>query len=102
MRAELENALVLAGNLPAAELPELLGELEQVKATAMQRLCTPAPVSQAQPADELLDVEEASHKLGVGKDFLYRNHARYPFTRRMGRSLRFSARGIEAYIKNKQ
>ena len=96
MRDELQSALRAACQLSREELPRLLGELEEIRFTAIARL-TPAP-SMA-PPDEFLDVDEAACRLRVSKDYLYRNHAQLPFTRRMGRSLRFSARGIEEYAK---
>jgi excisionase family DNA binding protein len=97
MRNELETVLKSVTGLPAEQLPELLGELEQIRCTAMARLAVPPPV--APQSDELLDVYEAARRLGTSKDYLYRHHARLPFTRRMGRSLRFSALGIEKYIR---
>jgi predicted DNA-binding transcriptional regulator AlpA len=57
----------------------------------------PAPV-QGQ-SDELLDVAEVSRRLGLSRDYLYRHHSDFPFTRRVGRKLLFSALGIERYIK---
>jgi excisionase family DNA binding protein len=96
MRDELQDALNAARQIPREELPRLLGELEEIRFTAIARL-TPAP-SAPQP-DQLLDVEEAANRLGISKDYLYRHHARFSFTRRMGRSLRFSSRGIEEYTK---
>jgi hypothetical protein len=65
----------------------------------MARLIAPAP---AQPAgaDELLPIEEASRRMGVSKDYLYRHGAELPFTRRVGRKLLFSSLGIERYIQN--
>ncbi len=56
----------------------------------------PAP---AQRPDELLMIEQAAERLGLSVDYLYRNHSGLPFTRRMGRSLRFSSLGIDEYIK---
>ena len=97
MRAELQYVLTAAKELPAEELPRLLGELEEIRCTAMARLS--APASTTSKSDELLDVAEAAHRLGISKDYLYRHHARLPFTRRMGRGLRFSALGIEKYIR---
>jgi predicted DNA-binding transcriptional regulator AlpA len=76
--------------------PELLGDLEEIRATAIARLSSPAVPP---PEDELLDVEEAARRLGMSKDYLYRNHAALPFVRRMGKRLLFSSRGIEKYIK---
>ena len=96
MRVELQTVLMAARELPAGELPRLLGELEEIRCTAMARLITPTAV---QRPDELLMVEPAAARLGLSVDYLYRNHSRLPFTRRMGRSLRFGSLGIDEYIK---
>jgi len=100
MRSEFETVLVAARTLPPEDLPRLLGDLEEVRATALARLIPPVPVQR--PPDELLGVEEAALRLGVSRDYLYHNHKRLPFTRRMGRSLRFSAHGIQTYIRGRR
>jgi hypothetical protein len=92
---KLADLLKVARELPADELPQFIGELESVRATSWQRLNAPAP---AQDHDKLLDVEVAASRLGVSKDFLYRHAQSYPFTRRQGRKLLFSARGIDKHI----
>lgn len=97
MRNDLQTVLMAAQELPAGELPRLLGELEEVRCTAMARLTAPAP-AQSQ-ADELLSAPEAARRLGISQDYLYRHHRDFPFTRRVGRRLLFSALGIEKYIK---
>jgi len=97
MRNELQAVLIAARELPAGELPRLLGELEEIRCTAMARLAAPAP-AQSQ-ADELLSTPEAARRLGISQDYLYRHHRDFPFTRRVGRRLLFSAMGIEKYIK---
>ena len=74
MRSELQTALMAAQELPEDELPRLLGELEEIRCTATLRL-------------------------GVSQDYLYRHHRDFPFTRRIGRRLLFSALGIEKYIR---
>jgi len=99
MTKELEIALSQARTLPAEELPEFLGELEQVRVTAMARLSAPAP-AQTQ-TDELLDVKEASRCLGVSKDYLYHHHRKFPFSRRVGRKLLFSSLGIGQYLRQR-
>src|SRR2546430_4586582 len=48
--------------------------------------------------DELLTIEVASQRLGMSRAYLYRHASRLPFTRRVGRQVRFSARQLEAYI----
>jgi excisionase family DNA binding protein len=95
MRDELQSVLTAARELPAPELPRLLGELAEIQATAMARLVAPAKV---QSSDELLTVQEAAERLGCSENYLYRNHGRLPFVRRLGRSLRFSSCGITEYI----
>jgi single-strand DNA-binding protein len=98
MRDELQSVLIAAQELPAPELPRLLGELEEIRATAMARLASPATVHLP---DELLTVEQAAGRLGVSTDYLYRNHSRLPFVRRMGKALRFSSSGVNDYIGHK-
>jgi predicted DNA-binding transcriptional regulator AlpA len=100
MRDELQLVLMAAKELPPGDLPRLLGELEEIRATAMARLMAPAP--QPQQHDELLDTAEAAKRLGISKDFLYRNHHDFSFTRRVGRRLLFSSLGIEKYIRQQR
>ena len=61
MRAELQHVLTAAKELPTEQLPHLLGELEEIRCTALARLSAPAP---AQIQEPLLDVEAAAHKRG--------------------------------------
>ena len=52
--------------------------------------------------DRLLTVEEAARKLAVSDDWLYRHADKLPFTVRIGdRHLRFSAAGIEKFIRQR-
>ncbi|MEE8115300.1 MAG: hypothetical protein V3T23_13220 [Nitrososphaerales archaeon] len=52
--------------------------------------------------DRLLDAVEASKALSVSPDWLYKHHKTLPFTRKLGpRMLRFSSRGIQAYLSRK-
>jgi excisionase family DNA binding protein len=84
----------------AEQLPELIGQLESLKAQAWARLTAqPAAVPQR---DELLDVEQAAGRLSVSKDYLYRNAKSFPFTKRMGRKLLFSSNGIDQYLSRKR
>ncbi len=96
MRNELEQALSAARTLPAEELPSLIGSLEEIKATALVRLT--APVIQPQAPDSLLSIDEAAQVLGMSKSYLYRHAGKFNFVRREGRSLRFSARGVQEYL----
>ena len=95
-REELETAKLAARTISPEELPRLLGDLAEVTAIALARLIAPPA---AQIPDRLLGVEEAAKRLGISKDYLYRNRNRLPFTRRLGRSLRFSEQGIDRYLR---
>jgi len=98
MRNESQLLLMAAKELPLEDIPRFLGDLEEIRCTAMARLTAPAP-AQPRQADELLDITEAARRLGVSKDFLYHRHREYPFTRRVGRRLLFSALEIDKYIR---
>jgi predicted DNA-binding transcriptional regulator AlpA len=53
-------------------------------------------------ADRLLEADEAAARLGVKKTWLWNHTDKLPFAIRMGRKTRFSERGIEQFIKEKQ
>lgn len=95
-----EDILKAAREVAPEDLPALIGQLEAAKATAWQRL-TAKPESAQAEHDELIPVEVAAERLGLSKDYLYRHHSQYPFTRRQGRKLLFSALGLEKYIRQK-
>jgi len=53
--------------------------------------------------DRLLKIDEASERLQMSKDWLYRNWRKLPFTVHLSpRNLRFSIKGIEQYIESMQ
>src|SRR5690348_5152958 len=100
MRTELQTVLSAVREMPPEDLPRLLGDLEEIRATAMVRLTAP----QSAPAqhDELLTIEQAAERLGMSTDYLYRHAKKLPFARRNGRSLRFSSLGIDRYIRQQR
>ena len=52
--------------------------------------------------DKLLTISEASQKLGISKDYLYRNAIKLPFVVKLGRrNLRFSEQGMDRWIRNR-
>lgn len=100
--AELERELATLG---ADELPRLLGELERLRAAMWARLVGLSANGQSRTghdqSDELLGVKEAARRLGSSPDYLYRSKD-LPFRVRIGRRVRFSAKGIECYIRQRQ
>lgn len=105
--AALEKAIIEAS---LHEAPRLLGDLERLKASLWARTMSPlathnglSGTTRAADGDQLLTVEEAAEKLSVPKDWIYRRAGKLPFTVRLGpRHLRFSARGIEKFIRQRQ
>jgi|GEM_PF-1166867 predicted DNA-binding transcriptional regulator AlpA len=97
MRQELQVVLRAVREVPTEDLPALLGELEQVRYTAIARLSGPASPSPREN-DRLASVEEAAGRLGISTDYLYRHADEYPFTRRIGSRLLFSSSGIDQFI----
>ena len=99
MRAELQFVLKSIAGMDRDQLPELLGELEVIRATCQIKLSTSVPVT---AHVELLTVDAAAERLGVSTDYLYRHQDTLPFSRRMGRKLLFSSLGIDTYLKRKE
>jgi predicted DNA-binding transcriptional regulator AlpA len=91
----------IEGVAPQA-LPELLGELEALRAKLLRQLMASAAPAPAPPAsrepDRLLSADQAAALLGVSRRWVYRRASSLPFTRRIGRgTLRFSLRGLERW-----
>lgn len=95
-QVDLESLRLAAATLPAEDLPKLLGSLEEVRCVALARLTSPMP--QPQSPDAMLNVAEAAERLSMSTGYVYRHHAEFPFTRRIGRSLLFSTQGIQTYL----
>lgn len=98
LRDKLQFALMEARDLPAHELPSFLSEIELIRYTAISRLNASGPTPSGE-SDQLLSIDQASTRLGVSKDYLYRHGKELPFTRRMGRKLLFSSLGIDRHIR---
>ena len=97
MRQELQVVLRAVREVATEDLPALLGELEQVRYTAIARLSGPASPSPREH-DRLVSVEEAADRLGISTDYLYRHADDYPFTRRLGGRLLFSSTSMDHFI----
>jgi excisionase family DNA binding protein len=92
---ELEAVARLARELDRDDVPAFLGALEEIRTIALCRLLAPPVPS---PADEWLDVREASARLRCSPSFLYRNSGRLQ-AKRIGRSLRFSSTALDSFLK---
>ena len=91
-------------SLPRQVVWDLMVELNGLQSTLLGRLAlfSRTPGKDSPQDDRLLDITEASKRLAVSKDWLYRNAKKLPFTKRIGqRQLRFSSKGIDRYIENR-
>jgi predicted DNA-binding transcriptional regulator AlpA len=50
----------------------------------------------------VVDIAEASKRIGMSKSWTYRNASKLPFARRVGNRLRFDVRGIEKFLDARQ
>lgn len=98
---------LLADPARAASLPPEVARALWLRCLQVQAALAPALLANGHPHEvqteqPLLDVEAAAQRLAVSSDWLYRRAAKLPFTVRLGRTLRFSARGIDQYIRQRQ
>ena len=92
--ADLADLAPPAADVDLDHIPELLGDwrLRAILWARLGRTNRPAPAE-----DRLLVIADAASRLGVSKDWLYRNSGRLPFTVRLAeRALRYSARASTA------
>jgi predicted DNA-binding transcriptional regulator AlpA len=85
-------------------IPGIRGELARLDSLLLARLLSATrngDADRAEEGDRLLNAKEASAKLSLSEDHLYRNAAKFPFTVRLGRRLRFSEAGIARFIRQR-
>jgi hypothetical protein len=96
---DLKHLAAALAQMPTSELPWALGQLRELEATAMARLCSGAQAAVREP-EQLLDVEEAAKRLNTSTDYLYRHWKKLPFACKLPFGLRFSESGLNAYIRS--
>lgn len=104
MRRELESVLDVVRNVPATELPALIGQLAEVHAVAISRLSTPVPVEAPgdRNGEDVLDVEEAAAYIDMSAKWLYRHYTIIPHVRIGFGSkprLKFRRRDLDAWLE---
>jgi predicted DNA-binding transcriptional regulator AlpA len=100
---DLDQLLAALDELPADQLPEVIGALETAKSRMWMRLAAqPAGAHSTTDADETVDVDQAARLLGMSRSWVYRHARRLPFAHRVGhRALRFSTGGIRRYLASR-
>lgn len=92
--------------LPREELPDILADLERLRAKVWARLSVPpAPPEDATSdgnSDRLLDVDGVAEILDVAPRYVYDHADDWPFTRRISpRKLRFSEQGLYRWLETR-
>jgi len=96
-RSAMIGALkTLIAEVPADQLPALIGELEATKAVAWARLTVPPTPAVTAAGQEMLTANELAHVFSVPKSFFYElaRRKRVPCTR-LGRYVRFNRADVE-------
>lgn len=99
---ELERQRDYVYSLLAAEgygAPEEFTEAARAMRENKLQVRTREGVSAGNDQDRLLTAREAAEELGVSVKTVYKRHHEYPFTRRIGRSLRFSEQGLRDWLQ---
>jgi excisionase family DNA binding protein len=102
--ADLARDVDHVEELSADEISGLLcqlGALQSVLAARWVRDLQTRRETGSRDDDRLLTVAEAAERLACSTDWVYRHHHRLPFAVRTGRQLRFSARGLDRYIRQR-
>ncbi len=95
-----------ASGLPLDATERLLAQVHVIESSLLARLLAVRARSNGQPnatdeADELLTAKEAAQRLGISLDTIYRK--KWPFeVRPTPGTRRFSTRGIEKFIRQRQ
>jgi len=89
--------------VPAAELPAILAELERVKALLWARLVAGNGGGHETRGkeDRMLDVTAAAERSGMSKAWLYQNHQGLPFAKKVGRKVLFSEAGLTRWLASR-
>jgi hypothetical protein len=91
-------------HVPVEAIPQLIGQLEQLKAVLWTRLAAVGAAgeprrSETEERGELLTVAQAAELLGVSARWLYRHAKTLPFARRLSRkALRFWEPGLRLWV----
>ena len=102
----LADLVEQVNDLPPEEVRRLLVRISAVLVAVAARTdtsTTDGPAGspeESNAADRLLTVAEAAQRLGTTERWLYSNHHRLPFARKLSRkALRFSEKGLERWLE---
>jgi predicted DNA-binding transcriptional regulator AlpA len=102
LRQGLADAVRAAGQ---CDLPRLIGLLAEMEALAQLALKAPSEKQRGKADNDMpasnMSATEAARRLGMSRDWLYKNARRLPFAVRIGRRLLFDAHGLERWNRSR-
>jgi excisionase family DNA binding protein len=100
---EVAREIERADRVPADQWAAWLCQVAAVQALLAARWVRDLQVvhETTRDRDQLLSVHEAAERLACSRDWLYRHHHRLHFAVKNGRQLRFSAEGLDRYIRTR-
>jgi len=89
--------------VPAEHLPAVALYLAALQGRAAARSLEACRIAAASSngSEALLDVREAAARLNLSVDWLYRHAKKLPFTRRVGRAVRFDPAGLARWLAHR-
>jgi len=84
-----------------SRIPALLSLLSAVQSAMAARVISADREEPASTEDALLTVDQAAERLGVSKDWLFRQSRMLPFVVCLSRHLRFSSRGVDRSLRSR-
>src|SRR5262245_53249571 len=104
--AELARRVPLEAldEVPAEDLPAValcLAALQGRAAARSLEACTRIAAASSKGSEALLDVREAAARLNLSVDWLYGNAKTLPFTRRLGRAVRFDPAVLARWLAHR-
>ena len=90
--------------VPAEDLPALALYLAALQGRAAARsleACTRITAASSNGSEALLDVRDAAARLNLSVDWLYKHAKELPFTRRLGRAVRFDPGGLARWLAHR-
>lgn len=90
------------GDVDPADVPVLLGQLAEMQARLHARMVSALAAPAPPTTDRLLKAKAAAAMLGMSEGYLYDHADTFDFTRRQGRSVRFSEQGMQAWLRGER
>ena len=90
------EALETGSTAPVAKLADVI--LKQLDHLGYDDTRNAAIGGNGTTPDRLLTAADIAERMKVSKRYVYANADRWPFTRRLGRAVRFSAAGLDTWL----